>query len=50
MLKIADRLGCSRISVTNNMNRLVEKNIVAYEGRYLIVKDKKRLMELINLF
>jgi CRP-like cAMP-binding protein len=48
--EIADRLGCSRISVTNNMNRLVEKNIVAYEGRYLIVKDKKRLMELINLF
>lgn len=48
--EIADRLWCSRISVTNNMNRLVEKNIVVYEGRYLIVKDKKRLMELINLF
>lgn len=48
--EIADRLGCSRISITNNMNRLIEKNIVEYKDRYLIIKDKNKLMELINLF
>ena len=39
--EISDRLGCSRISVTNNINILIEKNIIEYKGRYLIVKNKK---------
>lgn len=48
--EIADRLGCSRISVTNNMNILIKENIVEYKGRYLVIKDKQKLMKLIDLF
>jgi len=48
--EIADRIGCSRISVTNNMNCLIEKGIVEYKERYLIIKDKEKLISLINLF
>ena len=46
---LANNIGCSRITVTNCLNKFLDENLISYEGKYIIINDPEALKEYVDL-
>lgn len=47
--ELANNIGCSRITVTNCLNKLINENIISYQGKKIVINDPDALKRYIDV-
>lgn len=47
--ELANNIGCSRITVTRCLNRLIKEDVIVYEEKRIVIKDSEKLKNYVDV-